>query len=309
MKRILVVGDILIDRYNYVKTERNAPEAKIPVWDSDRIEYRPGGAANVAANARSIASSLMPRDVSVTLFGIADRSLDPDHSWLSKLSSNCILTSFITGGRSLVKERFVSDGSIIFRHDNMKQFDRFDVEYFEKITCGYEFKQKFDVVIFSDYDKGTLTKKVVDHCRSISSMSVVDSKKLDLSMYYGCDILKLNELEYSNQVDQQRRLDLCIPIEAQFKNVVVTRGAKGAQLRQCPRESWKTDRDVFVYSTHVEEFPSLKVHQVDVTGCGDTHTAAMAVSMLNDGDMRRAVKFANERAAQVVQKFGTSVAE
>lgn len=303
MKRVLVIGDVMFDKYNYVKSERQAPEAPIPVWDLQRIEYRPGGAANVAANIRSIADKADPMNVAVYLLGIANDGCESN-----ALNNHGVSSLYLTPGRSMIKERFVNDGKIIFRHDDSKRFDQDDVSYFEKLALGYKFKQTFDVVVFSDYDKGTLTKKVVDHFRTMSRISVVDSKRADLGIYDGCNVLKLNEFEYSKQVSLAANSPSKTPVEMKFANVVVTKGAKGAELRQFQGARYDSENNTVSYSTFTEEFPTAKVKQVDVTGCGDTHTAAMTVSLINDPDPRRAVKFANEYASQVVQKFGTTIA-
>lgn len=306
MKRVLVVGDVMFDKYNYVKTERQAPEAPIPVWDSQRIEYRPGGAANVAANVRSIADKVNPKDIAVYLLGIVDKS-DSGRE-IHALNGYGVSLMFLAHGHSMIKERFVNNGKIIFRHDDSKFFDPDDVAYFEKLSLGYVFKQTFDAVVFSDYDKGTITQKVVDRFRKMSKISVVDSKRADLGIYEGCNVLKLNEFEYSKQVSLAANSPSKTPIEMKFANVVVTKGSRGAELRQFSGARYDSENNTIQYSTFTEEFPTAKVKQVDVTGCGDTHTAAMTVSLINDPDPRRAVKFANECASQVVQKFGTTIA-
>lgn len=306
MKKVLVIGDVMFDKYNYVTSERQAPEAPIPVWDSQKIEYRPGGAANVAANIRSIADKVNPKDVTVYLLGIVDKS-DSGRE-LHSLSGYGVSLMFLTHGHSMIKERFVDQDKIIFRHDNMKKFDSSDVQYFEKICLEYDFKNHLDAVVFSDYDKGTITPRIVEHFKKMAKITVVDSKRLDLQLYEGCNVLKLNALEYSKQVTRAANSEIKTPIEMKFANVVVTKGSHGAELRQFNGSRYDFENKTIQYSTVIEEFKVAKVKQVDVTGCGDTHTAAMTVSLLNDSDPRRAVKFANECATQVVQKFGTTIA-
>lgn len=296
-KKVLVVGDIMVDKYTYVQSSRYAPEAPIPVWDQIRNENRLGGAANVAHNLKALGGE----DVEVFLSGIVDQQ---DKKMISRLGIDTILCD---GFESMRKHRYVDEktSKIVFRCDDRLTFHRQSHESLELCLQHFMRGHMFDAVIFSDYNKGTITQKIVDLVVPCTKLRVVDSKRLDLSMYRGMDLLKLNESEYGSQ-------GLCSAypyVEALFDHVVVTKGSKGAQLRQAERgqEVGKEGVINLKYVVHAEEFPSVAVNAIDVTGCGDTHTAAMTFSLLKNNDLRMAVKFANECARNVVQKFGTSV--
>lgn len=285
--RILVVGDVMVDRYTYVRTDRFAPEMPgMPVWDQVYSEDRLGGAANVAANV----IKLMP-GADVSLAGIIE-----DVGAITDLGINADLTVW---GETMVKHRFVDHWTnrYVMRHDNMSKFPEVDIGVFQTSLERCLSVQDYDAVILSDYDKGTIGPVVADIFRK-HPLTIVDSKRRDLQIYDGYKVLKINESEYSTQVSS----DLYPCFERFFEHCVVTKGAKGSELRQC-EVTKSNDRR---YMVHSEQFPTTPVQAVDVTGCGDTHTAAMTVALLQtNGDVRTAIRFANERAGEVVTKFGT----
>jgi D-beta-D-heptose 7-phosphate kinase/D-beta-D-heptose 1-phosphate adenosyltransferase len=279
-KKVLVVGDIMIDRYHYVTSERTAPEAPIPVWDHAITQNRLGGAGNVALNLWALGGG---ESIEVTLAGamrMQDREMIPD----------AILMP-IVHHMTMMKERYVSGRDIIFRVDNFKKFSPDTpekVQEFIEFTCS---NTTFDAVVVSDYDKGTIDSSFQKLLRKLAPIYVVDSKRKNLSMFNGCDVLKLNEKEFEIQDG--------FKVTSLTKNLVVTLGKDGAALKQLASGG---------LTLSTETFPVKPVEDVlDVTGCGDTHTAAMTFSLLNQLDIRKAIKFANECSRNVVQKFGTSV--
>lgn len=293
-KTILVVGDVMVDRYTYVQTERQAPEAPIPVWDVLRDEYRLGGAANVAHNLKALGGD----EVEVHLAGVIDHA---DRRMISSLGIETILCA---GTETMVKHRYVKEGKneYLFRSDSFKSFSSGSRSTFLKSLDHFLPAHRFDAVILSDYNKGTICEEVVQRLKGRSDLNVVDSKRVDLKLFEGFSILKVNEHEYSVQVS--RGPYTCV--ESLFDYVVVTKGKKGSELRQCEKQASGPNR----YVVHTENFPVISVPAKDVTGCGDTHTAAMTFSLVkNNGDVRSAVKFANACARNVVQKFGTSVVD
>lgn len=299
--KVLVVGDIMLDQYTHVKTTRQAEEAKIPVWDELRQEYRLGGAANVAHNLKAIGKD----EVEVHLAGICG-SLVVIH----RLRELGIKNDRMLGHETMIKRRFVDENkNFVMRLDNFQKFDNAEVKFFEMMMDYWE--QQFDCVIFSDYDKGTITPAVVSVFKKLAPLTIVDSKRADLRIFDGMNILKVNEKEYSAQVSNK----LYPNFTEFFQYVVVTRGGEGSTLIMCDHaKSVKRTLSPGViigdsYTNHSEEFPVIRVMAKDVTGCGDTHTAAMAFCTLKTRDVRSAVKFANSCAAQVVQKFGTSVVD
>lgn len=290
--KVLIVGDIIFDQYTYVTAERVAPEAPIPVWDEKSSELRLGGAANVAHNLTSLGGT----EVEVHLAGIVGSKMN-ETIFMRAAGIN---TDMCLGSSTMVKRRFVDERtkSYLFRVDNFKQFDHEDVLFFESVMSGYVHGRTFDAVVVSDYNKGTVTQRIADLVRSSGKLSIVDSKRRDLSRFDKYQILKINREEFGRAASHD-------PIvESLFQHVIVTNGDKGAQVRQYEK---LVGRGTKKYAIHSENFPVVSAKKIDVTGCGDTHTAAVTLEMLRTGDVRSSVKFANECARSVVEKFGTSV--
>ena len=289
-KSVLVVGDVMIDRYIHVRTERNAPEASIPVWDELRKENRLGGAANVAHNLKSLGKD----DLIVYLAGIVGHE---DRKMISRTGIDTILC---TGAETMLKQRYVDEGGkFLFRSDNKKSFSMDSKQSFKSCLSHFLPGHSFDAVVFSDYDKGTIDEEIVSMLSHRGKFVVVDSKRIDLSLYRGSSFLKLNESEYSAQIS--RGPYDCV--EELFDGVVVTLGSRGAELRQHDKKRSSQSK----YAIDVEHFPTQAADVVDVTGCGDTHVAAFTFSLLNGHDPRSSVRFANVCASKVVNLFGTSV--
>jgi rfaE bifunctional protein kinase chain/domain len=309
-KNILVVGDIIIDHYIDVVTSRKAEESNINVYDEVKNYYRLGGAANVANNVRSLFK--FDDVVNVYLMGIAglndtlDIRVDSFGNIRSTVSDlirdsgiDESLLNFYYSGDTMIKSRYTNSKNIIFRSDNKKIFNEKNIEHFnETFFSRLSSRAPYDIVIISDYDKGTISKNVTDHIFDLNVPVIVDSKRYDLEIFNGADVIKLNEFEYYRQVSGH--LYSCP--EKLCKNLVVTRGSKGCELRVYDSSKSKDNE----YVTHIESFPVNKVDSVDVTGCGDTHTASMAYSLLFSKDIRKAIEFANKCSSVVVTKFGTS---
>ena len=130
VKRVLVVGDVMVDRYFYVGSTRQAPEAPIPVWDKIEHENRLGGAANVAHNLKALGGE----DIEVFLAGIVENEAK---KMIGKIGINTILCA---GFDTMYKDRYVDKNTmkIVFRCDNIKEFHRQSLETFEEpqIGCG-----------------------------------------------------------------------------------------------------------------------------------------------------------------------------
>lgn len=290
LKKVLVIGDVLIDRYLFATTERFCQEAHgIPIFDLQSEEFRPGGAANVAVNVAALGLN----EVSVYLAGVVNPM------------TQCMLfkdveidTMACSSGQEMIKTRIVCNDKLVSRIDELKKFEKEDISHFGKkfVKDILPDLDKFDLIIISDYDKGTLDFVTPILLQEANCPIIVDSKRSDLSMFEGADYLNINEYEYSAQVSSSKPV-----IESLFDKVIVTLGNRGAELRIHEKNSPSN------YTVHTEHFPAESVHSVDVTGCGDTHVAAFAIGILRDPmDPRNAIRFANQCAAIAVQKFGTT---
>lgn len=295
-KRILVLGDIIVDRYVYVTTERQCQEADdLPVWDVVRTELRLGGAANVARNLLAIAD-----DVEVELAGLCDMKT------FAQICDSRIDAHLITiTNYAITKERIVQDGpwslrrALVARIDDRKTWDVGYQERFESYMLDVD-RSRYDAVIISDYRMGTISEKTARHfCENSPCRVFVDSKRSDLSRFRGAFVLKLNETEHSSQVSNRDYV-----VESLAQHVVVTLGAAGASVKTYENVPGRQERPTYI--THTIAVPTEKVDVIDVTGCGDTFTAALTYFMTTKvDDVFTATKFANVCASKVVQKFGT----
>lgn len=278
------------DLYGYVESERQAEEADIPVWDELYFESRLGGAANVAHNLVTLSGGKLD----VYLAGVAG-----DPGFRAQIREIGINTDLCFGKNTMSKCRYVNESTkeFVARFDNFKKFKGEDVQLFESILKGYLQQEQFDVVVVSDYNKGTVSESLAKAIKE-QKLVVVDSKRPDLRIFEGMQVLKLNEDEYARQVSSKDYLNF----ERLFKDCVITKGAQGAELRQHDFTKSLDKR----YVVHSEQFPlEWSANAVDVTGCGDTHTAAMACALVFGKDIRAAIRFANQCASLAVEDFGT----
>lgn len=289
MKNILIVGDIIRDDYIECSVTRMAQEANIPVIDAIGYpEHRLGGAANVAENVKCLSS----KDTSVYLSGI----FDSETINLTEYKSINPYKSHTVYGDGLIKTRYYSGNNIIARIDNEFKYDDNDCGFFSENFIMDSSLDKFDVVLISDYDKGTITNELAKFLVKNSKFCVVDSKRKDLSIYEGADVLKINMQEYAQQDFSSTKY----VVEKYFNYVIITNGKNGSILRQYEEINKNS------YRINEQKFETIKSNQVDVTGCGDVHAAAFCVSMIFDKDIRKSINFANVCASLAVRQFGTT---
>jgi len=282
--KILVIGDIIFDKYTHVSTDRMSQESNFPIYDLGNIvEFRLGGAANVAANV----AALVPQGSIVHISGIVPKDISA-YSLITSSGVSAINCSF--SDIKLEKHRFVNENKIVFRLDNKKHFNENEINSFEKMFREY-YEDDYDAVIISDYDKGTITEEVAKSICLGESLVIVDSKRNDLRRFNGADVLNINNDECFRQ-----HLHSDYIVEQLFNHILVTHGKHGSKLRS-------------YYDEKYEEihFTTEKVEAIDVTGCGDTHTAAFTVKMVESRNVTEAAIYATKCATLAVQKFGTSI--
>jgi D-beta-D-heptose 7-phosphate kinase/D-beta-D-heptose 1-phosphate adenosyltransferase len=266
MANIVVLGDFMHDVYVRVGTTRMAQEANIPVWDEIERFERAGGAGNVVENLRMLSPQHFIRSFSAT---------KSEATYMKKV-------------------RYVDENDrIIFRHDNFQKYQpKTDLRWILN-----QDNSNVDALVVSDYDKGSVTKELVDIFRNVP-LKIVDSKRRDLSMFEGFDVLKINRHEHAIQVSTRYHVP---SYEAMFKHVVVTNGPDATIVYRYDRVASSESK----YVIHQQAFEVAATESKDVTGCGDTHTAALVLSLLGNGDMENAVQFANFMASRKVMMLGT----
>lgn len=290
--RVLVVGDIMLDRYWYGNTSRISPEAPVPVVHVKQIQERPGGAANVALNIQALGAQVNLMSMSGD-DNIADQ--------LSELLSNLNIKSYlqrIPGLPTITKLRVLSLHQQLIRLDFEEGFHQVNsaelVSHFEQQLLDYK------VVILSDYAKGVLrcAPELIAHARRCNIPVLVDPKGSDFTIYRGAYMLTPNRKEFETVVgpchDEQDIVNKGLKLihDLALNALLITRGEHGMTLI-VPNET----------PLHL---PAQKREVYDVTGAGDTVIATLGASLAAGGDLPLAAALANHAAGVVVSKLGAA---
>lgn len=296
--RVLVVGDVMLDRYWWGDVTRISPEAPVPVVSLDRTSLVAGGAANVAANIAGLGG--IP-----TLIGITgeddEASLIPEVLNLSNIQDFRLFP--VKERKTTLKTRIVANSQQVARidHETTTPLSPKESEF---IFGGIQaYFPNTDLLVISDYAKGfltdTLLSLLIENANANGKMILVDPKGKDYSKYRGATMLTPNERETANACGLEenrlenmenaaRKLLDALSLQA----MIITRGAKGMTL---------LEKDNPTY-----HLPATARKVFDVTGAGDTVIAAMAVALGSGMNFLKAAEFANLAAGLVVQKVGTT---
>ena len=289
--RVLVVGDVMLDRYWYGAVDRVSPEAPVPVVRITREEERSGGAANVAYNVVSLGaqSSLL------TVVGDDEAS----HKLEALVFGTGIRTHF---GRdpdlkTTVKLRVIG---------RQQQLLRLDFENTPKTEVLASQSAAFttllpehDVVLFSDYGKGGLAHigDMIAHARAAAKPILIDPKGTDYSRYKHASIITPNRTElqhvigpWQNETELQTKCEN-LRRDLSLDAVLLTRAEEGMTL--------------FDAAGHLHVRAQAR-EVFDVTGAGDTVIATMGALLAAQLSMRQALPLANRAGGLVVGKFGTA---
>ncbi len=292
-KRVLVVGDVMLDRYWHGGTSRISPEAPVQVVKVSEVENRPGGAANVALGLASLG-------LAVTLIGIVgdDENAQALETSLIEAGVDCCLIRS-QQVPTITKLRVISRQQQLIRLDFEESFNH-DALMSELYSAVEKHLSTAQAVIFSDYAKGTLgnIQALIQLANEKSIPSFVDPKGADFSIYRGATLVKPNLSEFelivgkcANQAELiQRAVEL--RQRYQWKALLVTRGKDGLIL-------FEEDKAPFSLATAAREV-------FDVTGAGDTVIAVLTAIYLSSKRFIDAVEYANQAAGYVVSKLGTA---
>ncbi len=288
--RILVIGDVMLDRYWSGQATRISPEAPVPVVKVKTIEERVGGAANVALNIAKLGGK-------VTLIGVIGDDSDGDQ--LQRLlQAEGVDCDFIVDKNlhTICKLRVMAQHQQLIRVDFEEtplNFNHADLS--ARLQNHLE---KNEVVVFSDYGKGTLedVANYISTSKNAGLKTLVDPKGTDYSRYQNADLITPNlgelkavvgEGELETLIEKGRELLAVQKIE----NLLLTRGEAGMSL-------------IDAKSTY--SLPAQAKDVFDVTGAGDTVISVMALGLAIDLPLQDAMVLANLAAGIVVGKVGTS---
>lgn len=292
--RVLVVGDVMLDRYWFGDVERISPEAPVPVVKIARSEERPGGAANVARNAAALGAQ-------ASLLSVIGAD-EPGETLARLLAQDRVKTSFLRDPTlpTTVKLRVIGRQQQLLRID-FETTPSHEV-LANKLADFARLVEDADLVILSDYGKGGLAHiaTMIEHARAAGKPVLVDPKGEDYARYRGATMLTPNRSEF-RQVAGRWRDEAELTAKAQalrselaLDALLVTRSEEGMSL-------YTAEGALTIGAQAREVF--------DVSGAGDTVIATLGVLMAAGAPMADAVRIANEAAGVVVGKLGTAVVQ
>lgn len=300
---ILIIGDVMLDRYWTGPTARISPEAPVPVVRVDDIEDRPGGAANVAINAATLGAK-------VTLMGMTgeDEAAQILSDRLAAMNVHCSFSK-VAGQDTITKLRVMSRNQQLLRLDFEKSFAKDDKK---DLLAQFENEvQKVDLVVLSDYNKGCLSdpQALIQIANKYHKPIVVDPKGSDFAKYRGATIITPNMSEFEGEMGEvESEGDLLSKVQAlqnkcELDAVLVTRSEKGMSLFY---KEEVTDKKADPSELSAYHLPAHAKEVYDVTGAGDTVISMLACGMSVGLSLPVACQFANHAASVVVGKLGTS---
>jgi rfaE bifunctional protein kinase chain/domain len=290
-RRVLVVGDVMLDRYWHGAVERISPEAPVPVVRVEREEERLGGAANVALNVRTLGAR-------ATLLTVVGQD-EPAQRLRSLLHAQGIETVLRDDRQlfTIVKLRVIGRAQQLIRIDFENEPDH---EVLGQMLDAFEEQlTQHDIVLFSDYGKGGLTHipRMIDMARAAGRPVLVDPKGSDYGRYAGASVITPNRGELAQVVGPWRS-----EAELQAK-VDALRAAIGVGAVLLTR----SEEGMTLFDDHGTTHEPARAREVfDVTGAGDTVIAALAALLAAGLPLVEAMRLANKAGGIVVGKFGTA---
>ena len=296
-KTVLVLGDVMLDRFIYGAVDRISPEAPVPVIAVERETAMLGGAGNVARNVAALGG----RAVLIGLIGDDDagRALSAMLADEPGLKADLVVEA---GRKTTEKVRYISGAHQMLRVDRE---DRRPGDAAALVEAFGAHLAGADVVVLSDYAKGVLSDGVVrsaiDAARAAGKLVIVDPKSRDLARYDGATLIKPNRKEAAEATGVVGAGDeaaeeagaAILAVAPHLNAVLITRGGAGMTL------SARGGAAVHLPATAVEVF--------DVSGAGDTVAATLALAVAAGATLSDAARLANLAAGLVVSKLGTDV--
>ena len=289
--KILVVGDVMLDRYWTGDSSRISPEAPVPVVKIGELDDKVGGAANVARNIAHL-------DGQVSLLGIIGNDENGERLE-SLLAKENIESALIKQNEqpTITKLRVISRQQQVVRLDFEQAFS---LQHADALQQAFEQEvTNFDFVLFSDYNKGSLARitPMIKHARALDKIVLIDPKSKDLSDYAGANVITPNKTEFvaaGGLVDTEQAIwqsAQAIMEKTGIESILLTRSEQGMSA---------------ITPTEKVDMPAQVLEVSDVTGAGDTVIATLAMMMAAGLELADAAKVANLAAGIVVAKLGAA---
>ena len=290
-KNILVVGDIMLDKYSHGSVSRVSPEAPVPIVDIKKIIYKPGGASNVAQNLSALG-------MNVTLLGITG-----DDSELKELIKILRHTDINFDPvkdlsiRTTLKSRIIGNDQQLMRLDHEdRNKSNMHGELLKRVI---KYAKNSDLIILSDYDKGSvkiIASDIISFANKNKIKVIIDPKGTDYSIYENAYMVKPNELEFSMIMGKINNKKDMIAKGKQLK--------KDLQLDALLLTLGKNGMVLFSKDS-VLTFPTSQKDVYDVTGAGDTVISVLAGALASNKTLKKSCELANIAAGLSIQHLGT----
>lgn len=296
---VLVIGDIMLDKYHFGKVRRISPEAPVPVVRVEKSHFAPGGAGNVANNIAHLQGNAV-------LMGFVGR--DNNKTILSELLDKAGIKSILieTEMPTITKVRVIGEHQQIVRLD-FEEIAEVGHHYTSKIIANTKkLLDKVNAIIISDYDKGVcshdICQYVIKSANDNNVCVIIDPKGKNWDRYRGATVVKPNVKELSYVVGKEvanvdseiEKYGTEVLKEYRVRHLLVTRSEKGMSL---------------ISHHSVSHFPTEAKEVFDISGAGDTVVATLAVAIGSGFDLEASARLANKAAGIVVSKMGTAAIE
>ncbi|MBK3332077.1 D-glycero-beta-D-manno-heptose-7-phosphate kinase [Persephonella atlantica] len=289
-KKILVVGDLILDRYLWGEVERISPEAPVPVVDIKKETFNPGGASNVAWNVSQLGAE-------VFMSGVVGK--DEPGKLLTSLIEEKNIKPLIVLDRerpTTEKTRIIAVSQQLLRIDREKRINLSPSVSSELINQIKSVLKEINAVIVSDYGKGVITKALMDFLKSTKIPVFVDPKPSNFLLYKNITTMTPNRKEAYECVKMDRdttveEVGRQIMEHLGIDTLLITLGAEGMAL--------------FEKET-VTKIPAKAKKVFDVTGAGDTVISVLTLSKISGASWKEAASLANYAAGYVVGEIGTA---
>jgi len=290
--KVLIVGDLMLDRYYFGDVERISPEAPVPVVHVKKIEDRIGGAGNTALNLKNLGIYV---DILGTI-GNDENALN----FLKLLEKSEFSLDYILKVNNITTTKI----RVISRNQHLLRIDFENVNYLDEDIENEILKileailKNYDIVIISDYNKGLISEKISQFIINNSKFTIIDPKGKNWNKYKNANIITPNVKEISEGLNlmlenEDRILEYAgkIAIEKfNFEGVLITRSEKGLS---------------FISKNNILHVPTYESEVYDVSGAGDTVVAVLCFGILCNLDMKTILEFANLCASIVIRHIGT----
>ena len=287
-KHILVVGDVMIDKYIWGSVDRVSPEAPVSVLDVKRENFVPGGAANTACNVTALGGK-------ATVIGVTGQ--DTRRNVLIRLLKDAQVKFFFVNDKrpTTTKVRVMKENSQLLRIDyEVRTYISAEAE--QSIMQFINNLEDIDVIVVSDYAKGCITENLMKEIIKTGKPVLVDPKLKHKGFYKGATLVKPNQKEAAELTGMKETDDVEVMGKKLVKeldaSIIITRADKGVTI---------FEKEGSIHSVHG------KAKEVfDVTGAGDTVMATLALSIAAGASLTEAAHIANHAGAVKVGKVGTA---